>query len=70
MNKVGIARTSKGANCQDGIFGQETEAKVKAWQTQNGLVADGIMNNATWTRLFPASVDDRWISLKGVFPMK
>lgn len=39
----------------DGIFGPDTELKVKAWQAENGLAADGIVGNATWAKLFPAS---------------
>ena len=27
----------------DGKFGSDTELQVKAWQTRNGLVADGIV---------------------------
>lgn len=39
----------------DGKFGSDTELQVKAWQTRNGLVADGIVNNVTWAKLFPIS---------------
>jgi putative chitinase len=39
----------------DGIFGPDTELKVKAWQAENGLATDGIVGNATWEKLFPAS---------------
>jgi peptidoglycan hydrolase-like protein with peptidoglycan-binding domain len=76
-----LKRDSTGANVKklqirlgltvNGIFGSETEEKVKAWQAQNGLAADGIVGNTTWTKLFPTlPADDRWISLKGVFPIK
>ena len=34
-----------------GNFGPKTEEAVKAWQTRNGLTADGIVGPATWNRL-------------------
>lgn len=36
----------------DGVFGAETERAVKAFQTENGLTADGIVGGATWRALF------------------
>lgn len=36
----------------DGIFGAETERAVKAFQTENGLTADGVVGPATWRALF------------------
>ena len=36
----------------DGIFGAETERAVRAFQTENNLVADGIVGRNTWTALF------------------
>jgi putative chitinase len=36
----------------DGDFGPGTEAKVKAWQTVNGLTTDGIVGDVTWTKIF------------------
>jgi putative chitinase len=35
-----------------GKFGPKTEAAVKAWQTANGLTADGIVGDGTWGKLF------------------
>ena len=35
----------------DGIFGPQTEAKVKEYQRDQGLAADGIVGRATWERL-------------------
>ena len=35
----------------DGIFGANTEAAVKAFQSENGLAADGIIGPKTWERL-------------------
>ena len=36
----------------DGDFGPGTAAKVKAWQSANGLSADGIVGEASWAKLF------------------
>jgi len=36
----------------DGIFGAETERAVRAFQTENNLVADGIVGRNTWQALF------------------
>ena len=41
----------------DGIFGSGTEAAVKRWQTENGLIADGIVGDKTWTKMQPTSTD-------------
>ncbi|MDQ4144271.1 MAG: peptidoglycan-binding protein, partial [Actinomycetota bacterium] len=35
----------------DGIFGSKTETAVKEYQTNNGLVADGIVGPRTWALL-------------------
>lgn len=35
----------------DGIFGSGTEAALKAWQTEEGLVADGIAGRVTYKAL-------------------
>jgi len=39
---------------QDGIFGNDTNLKTKAWQRSNGLVADGIVGPATWAKAYAA----------------
>jgi peptidoglycan hydrolase-like protein with peptidoglycan-binding domain len=36
----------------DGIFSTQTEATVKKFQKNNGLVVDGIVGAATWNRLY------------------
>ena len=38
-----------------GKFGPKTEAAVKAWQKANGLTDDGIVGDATWSKLFGES---------------
>lgn len=35
----------------DGIFGSNTEASVKTWQAANGLTADGIVGDKTWSKM-------------------
>jgi len=35
-----------------GKFGPKTDAAVKAWQSANGLTADGIVGAGTWGKLF------------------
>jgi peptidoglycan hydrolase-like protein with peptidoglycan-binding domain len=37
-----------GAGAIDGIFGPQTEHAVKAYQTDRGLTADGIVGDHTW----------------------
>lgn len=61
----------------DGIFGPNTEEKVKEWQTNNGLLSDGIVGDKTWTKLLEGDIfenitlsDDKFKleKLKGVIP--
>lgn len=36
----------------DGDFGLVTERRVKDWQSQNGLLADGVVGPVTWKKMF------------------
>ena len=38
-----------------GKFGPKTDAAVKAWQSKNGLTADGIVGDGTWGKMFSES---------------
>ena len=44
QNKLGVDPIGK--------FGPKTEAAVKVWQSSNGLTADGIVGDGTWSKLF------------------
>jgi putative chitinase len=39
-----------------GKFGPKTDIAVKAWQSANGLTADGIVGAATWAKMFNEGV--------------
>jgi putative chitinase len=40
-----------------GKFGPKTDAAVKAWQSANGLTADGIVGPGTWSKMFPSQTE-------------
>ncbi len=40
---------------EDGIFGEETERAVIAFQVQNGLLPNGVVDYDTWTKLMEAA---------------
>ena len=40
----------------DGIFGPQTEAALRAFQARNGLPVTGVVDAATWSQLFGTSV--------------
>lgn len=48
---VPAVQTKVGAK-PDGIFGDATERRVKAWQRSNGLTADGVVGPKTWAAMF------------------
>lgn len=43
----------------DGKFGEKTRAAVVAYQTEKGLIADGIVGNATWAQLLPLAENEK-----------
>lgn len=42
----------------DGIFGRDTEASVRAFQSDNGLTPDGIVGAKTWAKLRKTEDDE------------
>lgn len=40
------------ADSVDGAFGANTKGAVVAYQTKNGLTADGVVGSGTWTKMF------------------
>ncbi len=54
---------------EDGDFGYSTEAAVKQWQKEHGLIPDGIVGNKTWNSLIDISQSSpalNLIALQGV----
>lgn len=51
LNTINQANGTLTTLTVDGIFGSQTEAAVRAFQSQNGLTVDGIVGPATWNRL-------------------
>lgn len=61
--------TQKGYPCEaDGIFGKGTESKVKQFQSASGLIADGIVGNATWGKLLAENPADVGIAAPSPLP--
>lgn len=51
--QLALRRAGENAGALDCIFGPQTEAAVKRFQTANGLTPDGIVGDRTWEALFP-----------------
>lgn len=52
MNFIGTNFSSIPRVTVDGIFGAGTEAAVRAFQTEFGLTADGVVGQQTWNEMF------------------
>ena len=46
----------------DGSFGPGTEKLVKEWQSKNGLTPDGIIGDASWSKLFGSETPSQTVS--------
>lgn len=57
LNTAGEFDATIPAITVDGIFGAATQNAVKAFQTSNGLTADGIVGSATWAKLYQTFTD-------------
>ena len=66
-DNVKLLQVKLGLN-SDGDFGPGTEAKVKEWQTKNGLTPDGVVGYPTWNKLFNVSSKFNLVALKGHVP--
>lgn len=49
----------------DGDFGPNTEAKVKAWQAANGMLPNGVVDDAMWNKLFGAGTSESAQAITG-----
>ncbi len=52
-----------------GKFGPKTEDAVKAWQSANGLTADGIVGDGTWSKMFPTAAPAAPVPVQTVQPV-
>ena len=62
QNKLGVDPIGK--------FGPKTETAVKAWQSQNGLSADGIVGDKTWGVIMGESVTTAPVLITEPAPVK
>lgn len=53
MAQLALQRAGVLSDDIDGIFGNQTQSAVIAWQTSRGLTPDGIIGPATWQSLAP-----------------
>lgn len=51
--QLGLLRAGQEPGALDGIFGRRTLSALTAFQRAQGLSADGIAGNLTWTALYP-----------------
>ena len=52
MEYEAILWPAAGSNIEpDGVFGQQTEAAVRRFQSDHGLAADGVVGSQTWAAL-------------------
>lgn len=51
--QLGLQRAGQEPGALDGIFGRRTLNALTAFQREQGLSADGIAGNLTWTALYP-----------------
>jgi peptidoglycan hydrolase-like protein with peptidoglycan-binding domain len=49
--QIALQEIGKNPGPIDGVFGSETEAAVKAFQTDRGITADGIVGPITWRNI-------------------
>ena len=62
--------TVHGISCTaDGIFGSGTEAKVKQFQSSQGLTADGIVGAGTWAALMASPGKPKVLTGAGIPPV-
>jgi N-acetyl-anhydromuramoyl-L-alanine amidase len=54
----------------DGDFGPNIEAKVKAWQAANGMLPNGVVDDAMWNKLFGAVTAESAQAITGALQMK
>jgi putative chitinase len=50
----------------DGVYGPNTESKVKEWQAANGLPVDGVIGDDDWNKMFTVNINLE--KLKGHIP--
>ncbi len=49
--QIALQETGNDPGSIDGVFGPQTEAAVKAFQTQRGITVDGVVGPITWRNI-------------------